>query len=199
VGILNYRGLNMDIDWQTIIETAIGSGAGAVIILLISNCRDNRREVKRNFNDAILIQMDLHKMLGASLKVKEHNEMMQVYNQDMKIISFKWMLTQFLTYHRGKTRSIVKNLEDAKISYQKLEMNVHLRKTSSKIANDYAESVDYAIEACFKAFRALYDHIEDTYHPATPVKLGYGSDTVKTLEKQFTLSDAEKKKYFEQM
>jgi len=173
----------MDVDWQTIIETAIGSGAGAAVILLISNFRDKRREVKKDFNDAILIQMDLHKMLGVSLSVKKCSEAGQVYSEEMKIINFEWMLTQFSTYHRGKTRSIVKSLDDAKISYKKLEMNVHLRKTTNAIASDYANSIDYAIADCFEAFKALYDHIEATFHPAIPVKLGYKRNAVEVLEK----------------
>lgn len=112
------------IEWQTIIETAIGSASGAAIILLISYFIGKRR---RDFNDAILMQLDLHQMLGVSLKVKNDYKTGQIYNESIKIISSIWMLTQFLTYHRGKTRSIVKCLFDAKLSYQKLQKNVGLR------------------------------------------------------------------------
>ena len=63
------------------------------------------------------------------------------------------MLTQFLTYQRGKTRYIVKRLYDAKLCYLKLQENVGLGK-----ANKHAS--DFAIEHCLQAFKALYDYIE---------------------------------------
>lgn len=187
----------MNIDWQIIIETAIGSASGAGVIVLISYFIDKRKELQKNFNDAILIQLDLHKMLAISLAVKKSNKRGEVFNEDMQIINFGWMLTQFLTFQRGRTRLITKKLADAQISYQKLQKKVDLRKISNEIAIDYADAIENAIEECFQAFRVLYDYIENTFDDAIPVKLGYKGYNAKILKIKFELSNDEMEKYFD--
>jgi hypothetical protein len=133
-------------------------------------------------------------MLGVSLKVKNDYKPGQIYNEGMETISSNWMLPQFLTFHRGKTRSIVKCLFDAKLSYQKLQKNVGLRKVN-KPASDYESSIDCAIKDCFQAFKALYNYIENTFYHAIPVKLRYRNDIAQILKKQLSLSEDEVKKY----
>ena len=226
----------MDIDWQTIIETGIGSASGASVVLLISYFFARKKETKANFNEAISIQLDLHQMLGVSLRIKKFNEAekvkilkkltaasqgqkeerlwsqfglinLPIYSGDTQIINSEWMLTQFLTYHRGKTRSIVKSLADAKLSYQILKENVVIRNGIRNEAPnndilreatvDYLTAIDNAIDDCFQAFRNLYDYIQNEFCRATPVKLSYRSDSTELLEKRFSLSKNEMEMYFD--
>jgi hypothetical protein len=134
-------------DWERIIETAIAAFMGAGAVVFIDGIVKYYLYKKKNFQEAISIQLALHQMLVVCLKIQEFytnkkEYFIKIYSQEkfdkpeqvwlnfrhidlppyMHIfhISLDWDFTQFLSRRENKIRNTLKDLLPAKSSYESL-------------------------------------------------------------------------------
>ncbi|HEX4068965.1 MAG TPA: hypothetical protein VHX42_02605 [Candidatus Babeliales bacterium] len=137
------------IEWGKMLETLIAAGAGAAAVVFIDWMVKFYLYKKRNFQEAISIQLALHQMLVVSLQIRQfYNDkeeyLLKLYSQEklpgepkeswlkfrhidfpaymntFDVIKSDWDFTQFLTGKENKVRSVLKHLIPIKLGYQSL-------------------------------------------------------------------------------
>lgn len=136
------------IEWGRMLETLIAAGAGAAAVVFIDWMVKFYLYKKRNFKEAISIQLALHQMLVRSLEIRKlyndvKTESQKNYEQKklndpenvwcnfrhidfpeylntFDVIKFDWDFTQFLSHKEDETRNILRYLIPAKLGYQSL-------------------------------------------------------------------------------
>lgn len=136
------------IEWGKMLETLIAAGAGAAVVVVIDWLVKYYLYKKRNFQEAISIQLALHQMLVVSLQIRKFYDdkkeyFLKFYSQEkfndteqvwlkfrhvdfspfmntFDVIRLNWDFTQFLADKENDTRKVLKYLIPAKLGYQSL-------------------------------------------------------------------------------
>ncbi|HEX4045745.1 MAG TPA: hypothetical protein VHZ76_08790, partial [Gammaproteobacteria bacterium] len=135
--------------WGKMLETLIAAGAGAAAVVFIDWMVKYYIHKKKNFQEAISIQLALHQILAISLQIRQfYNEKEKyflnlysqikvannpaeawltfrhvdfpIYMNTFDIVKSDWDFTQFLTGKENKIRDVLKHLIPIKLGYQSL-------------------------------------------------------------------------------
>lgn len=137
------------IEWGKMLETLIAAGAGAAVVVVIDWLVKYYLYKKKNFQEAISIQLALHQMLGVSLQIRQfynnqEKHFSQYYSQEkisgspnevwlkfrhidfsgymntFDVIKNDWDFTQFLTGKNNKVRDVLDYLVPIRLGYESL-------------------------------------------------------------------------------
>lgn len=142
------------IEWERILETFVGAGAGAGVIVSIDYLIRYYLENKKNFHDAISIQVALNQMLSISLQIRQFNDKKKAFFLNLysdisndpnflwsnfrhidlpsflntfDVIKSDWNFTQFLTKNDNNVRNILKRLIPIKLGFESIMYMCELR------------------------------------------------------------------------
>lgn len=164
------------IEWERMLEILIAAGVGAAAVVFIDWMVKYFLYKKRNFQEAISIQLALHQMLMASLQIRQfYNEKEKyflnlysqlkvsntpteawltfrhvdfpIYMNTFDIVKSDWDFTQFLTGKENKIRDVLKHLIPIKLGYQSLLFIIKERNNLLRQAHQEIEKRQVELKA----------------------------------------------------